>query len=269
MNSCSSSSTAATKLLRFNYPTLVKFIPVRTERYLSDARKQLDTAFTQLTDAGILAKVQWVQSKAGLPQILLHRGPLLTSVAAAGNDEVEIGEEDFTLDRIEDIQAPEWQLVSSFHQAWGNDSFTPSKAELDLARELLAKHGQSAMQELLPRLVKRLKLKWRRRSPSARSSDTSRRCLQEWQREKRRIERETQELQLQDQSRRQVVQKAQDQAVLHALWNALSPADQEEIRRTVLKGQPASLQKRPAIIERFCLPSWRARQGNQTSSAGA
>src|SRR5207237_9335544 len=32
-------------VLRFNYPTLVKFIPARTERYLSDARKQLDPAF--------------------------------------------------------------------------------------------------------------------------------------------------------------------------------------------------------------------------------
>jgi hypothetical protein len=145
--------------LRFNYPTLVQFIPVRTERYLSDARKQLDPAFALLTEARILAGVQWVQSKGGLPQILLHRGPLLAP-DGGGAEPVEIGEEDFTLDRIEDVRLPEWQLVSAFHEAWGNASFTPSKAELDLARDLVARHGVSAMQELLPRLVKRLKLKW-------------------------------------------------------------------------------------------------------------
>ena len=257
------------ELLRFNYPTLVKFIPVRTERYLSDARKQLDPAFARLTEAGILAKVQWVQSKGGLPQILLHRGSILTAAAVKDRDDVEVGEEDFTLDRIEDIHVPEWQLVSSFHQAWGNDSFTPSKAELDLARELLAKHGQSAMQELLPKLVKRLKLKWADAKSFCAIVRYFPEVLQEWQREKRRLEREKQELQQHDQSRQQVVKKAQDQAVLQTLWNALSPAEQEEIRRSVLKGQPASLQKRPAIVERFCLAELARRKGITVAAQAA
>ena len=103
------------ELLRFNYPTLVKFIPVRTERYLSQAKKQLQPAFDLLIDAGILAQVQWIESRGGLPQLLLHRGPLLANTDAAGTDAVEIGEEDFTLDRVEDVQSPESQLVSAFH----------------------------------------------------------------------------------------------------------------------------------------------------------
>src|SRR5207244_12870142 len=86
----------ANDLLRFNYPTLVKFIPARTERYLSDARKQLDPAFAHLTEAGLLSKTQWIESKKGLPQILLHRGPLLTSAVAPVTEATDIGAADFT-----------------------------------------------------------------------------------------------------------------------------------------------------------------------------
>ncbi len=198
------------ELLRFNYPTLVKFIPVRTERYVSHAKKQLQPAFDLLIDGGILAQVQWIESRGGLPQLLLHRGPLLTSGATTAADTVEIGEEDFTLDRVEDVHPPEWQLVSAFHQAWGNDRFTPSKAELDLARELIAKHGQTVMQDLLPQLVKRLKLKW----PNAKSFCAITRylpeVLQEREREQRRLERERHEGVQQETSRRELVRQAQD-----------------------------------------------------------
>ncbi len=217
--------------------------------------------FALLTDAGVLAKVQWIESKGGLPQILLHRGPLLTAAPAADTETIEIGEDDFTLDRIEDIHTPEWQLVSAFHEAWGNESFRPSKAELDLARELLAKHGQTTMQELLPRLVKRLKIKWSDAKSFVAITRYLPEVLQELNREKHRLERERREQQQQDVSRRNAVKQAQDQAVLKTLWQSLSQAEQEEIRGKVLKGQPVSLQKRPAIVERFCLAELARRKG--------
>ena len=174
---------------------------------------------------------------------------------------MEIGEEDFVLDRIEDIQLPEWKLVASFHQAWGNDSFTPSKAELNLAREVLTKHGQAAMQELLPKVVKRLKIRW----PDAKSFGAISRYLpeviQEWQREKRRIDQERQGEKQQQESRKQAMKNAQDRAVLRALWGSLPSSEQEAIRKHVLKGQPPALLKRPAIVERFCLEEFAKRQG--------
>lgn len=238
--------------LRFNYPTLVQFIPVRTERYLSHAKKQLQPAFDLLIDAGILANVQWIESSGGLPQLLLHRGPLLAP-DGGGTKPVEIGDEDFTLDRIEDIHQPEWQLVSAFHQAWGNASFTPSKAELDLARDLVTKHGVSAMQELLPRVVKRLKIKWSDAKSFVAISRYLPDVMLDWQREKRRREQESRQSEQHDASRRQKIQQAQDQAVLKALWQALSPAEQEDVRRKVMDGQPPALKNRPTIVERFCL----------------
>ena len=258
---------AGREFLRFNYPTLVKFIPVRTERYLSHAKHQLQPAFDLLIKAGVLGKVQWIESKGGLPQILLHRGHLL-SRHAANAEPIEIGEEDFVLDRIEDVQTAEWKLVASFHHAWGNDSFTPSKAELNLARELIAKYGQAMMQQLLPKVVKRLKVRW----PDAKSFGAISRYLpeviQESEREKRRIEQERQGEKQQEEYRKQVVKNAQDRAVLKALWEALPSSEQDAIRKHVLKGQPPALQKRPAIIERFCLEEFARRQGIGENAKG-
>lgn len=244
--------------LRFNYPTLVQFIPVRAERYLSLAKKQLQPAFD--LQAGVLEKVQWIKSSGGLPQLLLFRGPLLAPRGAA-IESVEIGEEDFSLNRIDDIRLPEGQLVSAFHEAWGNSRFTPSKAELDLARELLARHGQVAMQEMLPKVIKRLKLKWADAKSFCAIDRYLPEIVEEWQREKRRIAREEHDQHRQHESRRHAVQQAQDEAVLKALWQALPPSEQEEIRDKVLKGQPSSLKKHPGIIERFCLAELARRKG--------
>lgn len=243
----------AQELLRFNYPTLVKFIPVRTERYLSDAKKQLQPAFDLLMSADVLANVQWVQSKGGLPQILLHRGSFLMPATTGAAEAIEIDEENFTLDRVEDVRPLEGQLVSAFHDAWGNTGFTPSHAELDLARQLLAAHGEATVRDMLPRLVKRLKIKW----PDAKNFCAVSRylpeVLHELDREKRRIEREKRDAIQQDASRRRAIKQAQDQAVLKAVWASLAAAEQEEIRAAVLMNQPRSLEKRPAIVERFCL----------------
>ena len=215
----------------------MRFIPVRTERYLSHAKHQLQPAFDLLIEAGVLGKVQWIESKGGLPQILLYRGSLLSRGSPVA-EAMDIGEEDFVLDRIEDVQLPEWKLVASFHEAWGNDSFTPSKAELDLARELLATHGEPTMQELLPKVVKRLKLRWSDAKSFCAISRYLPEVIQDWQREKRRIDQERQGEKQQEESRKQAVKNAQDRAVLKALWESLPSSEQDAIRSHVLKGQP-------------------------------
>ena len=250
------------EFLRFNYPTLVKFIPVRTERYLCPCQEAV-AAGVRLAHRRRHPRAarSGSRARAGCRRFCSIAARFLHPSARRDADAVEIGEEDFTLDRIEDIQEPEWQIVSAFHHAWGNDSFTPSKAELTLARELLAKHGQPAMQELMPRLVKRLKLKWADAKSFCAISRYFPEVLNEWQREKRRREREQHDLRAHDESRQQNIQKAQDQAVLKALWQTLSPAEQEDIRKSALKGQPAPLQKRPVLVERFCLTELAKRKG--------
>lgn len=238
-------------LLRFNYPTLVKFIPARTERYLSQAKKQLQPAFDLLISAGVLRDVQWVESRGGLPQLLLHRGPIL-SPAPADESAFDLGEEDFVLNRIEDVKPPEAQIVEAFHAAWGHSAFRPARAELDLARDLIARHGMAEVEALVPKLVKRLKEKW----TEAKTFNAVVRYLPEVMadlaRERSREQRERLEVAQRDEGRQRFARQAQDRAALKVIWDSLSPGEQEEIRAAALESQPAAIHKFPAIVERFC-----------------
>ncbi len=249
----------ARDLLRFNYPTFVKFLPARTERYASDAKKQLQPAFNLLLEAGVLANVQWVESRGGLPQLLLHRGPLLRNVPT-GPDAFDVSDENFALDRIEDVRTPEWRLVSEFHFAWGNQDFRPAKAELELARELIVAHGLDGAARILPRLVKRLKQHW----SDAKTFCAVRRYIPdvvcEIERERRLVEQEKVAEFARAEAKKIAARRAQDQAVLKLMWDGLGPIEQEEIRKVVLASQPPSIRKFPVILERFCLEELGRRQ---------
>ncbi len=247
-------------LLRFNYPTLVKFIPVRTERYLSQAKKQLQPAFDLLCAAGVLRQVQWVESRGGLPQILFHRGPILTP-GDRSDQTFDLGDEDFVLDRIEEVKAPEWQLVEAFHAAWGNADFRPARAELDMARDLIGRHGLDTMKSLLPRLVKRLKVKWTDAKTFNAVARYIPEVMQELECERSRERREQLEEQQRDESRQRTIRQAQDQAVLKAIWEDLSPAEQEEIRAAVLSQQSPIIAKFPGMVDRFSLQELARRKG--------
>lgn len=252
-------------LLRFNYPTLVKFIPARTERYFSHAKKQLQPAFDLLCATGVLRKVDWVESRGGLPQILLHRGQLLNSADRTAPAD-DFKEEDFVLDRIEDVRLPEWQVVESFHAAWGHADFRPSRAELDLARDLIARYGLSEVQALVPRLVKRLKIRW----TGAKTFNAVVRYLPEVQREleseRSRAKREQMEEQQRQVSHEAAIRQAQDRAVVKALWDGLPSSEQEEIRTAALKHQPHSIVKFPRLAEAACLAELARRRGFPTGS---
>ena len=72
-------------------------------------------------------------------------------------------------------------------------------------------------------------------------------------REKRRRELEARQSDEHEESRKRSIRQAQDRAVLKVLWDELSASQKNEIRNHVLKGQPPALQKRPALVERWCL----------------
>lgn len=253
--------------LRFNYPNLVKFIPARRERYLSDARKQLGPAFDYLIDAGILAEVQWSQSREGDPQILLVRGKALSGKATQGPSAFDVGEEEFVLDRIQNVSDPAWQLVTDFHESWGHADFRPSEAELTTARELLSKYGHDRLMQMLPLVIHRMKEKW----PDAKTFVAVTRYIaeiaEEYQRLERRADvRRTRSLQEQ-REQEQGARKAKERATLKIRWDQADPTEQEAIRQAVLARQPASLRKFPQLIERLCLEELAQRQTPDPPSA--
>ncbi len=242
----------AQDLLRFNYPTLVKFIPARTERYLSDAKKQLQPAFALLAEAGVLQDTQWSASRHGEPQILLRRGPILSGVRSAPSS-YDVTEEDFVLSQVQNIQLPEWEIVAEFHRLWGHENFRPSKAELETARTFLGRFGTDQLKRMLPAVTKRMQVKW----PDAKTFVGASRYLEDIAAEFRRKQLAEQRMQEVEQAQRREsedeAERGKRQAVLRTTWNTLSDEEREAIRGQVLASQPASLVKYPAMLESLCL----------------
>jgi hypothetical protein len=67
----------ASPVVRINYPTLARSLPVRVARYHSQAQQQLDPALGLLVEARLVEAVTWAKAKLGEPQLLLERGKRL------------------------------------------------------------------------------------------------------------------------------------------------------------------------------------------------
>jgi hypothetical protein len=253
--------------LRFDYANLVKFVPARLERYASDAKRQLQPAFDVLVESGVLAGVHWLQSRKGAPQIVLCRGPLLARPQAhrgAREDDVaDVAEEDFVLRKIENVRSPEWRVVAEFHRLWGRDC-RPSKGEMAAAGELLGRHGREQIRAVLPSVVRRMRQQW----PDAKTFGAAARYLDAAVAERLRhadaLRARRQEEAQQQNEQEESDRRAQERDGLKPLWQSLSEAEREAVRRHVLAGQPRSLAKHPALLERFCLEELRRRRAGDS-----
>src|SRR5206468_2868571 len=56
---------SGTPLLRINYPNLAQYLPIRPEKYFSDAKRQLDPAGKLLMLMDITETVDWAKTKTG------------------------------------------------------------------------------------------------------------------------------------------------------------------------------------------------------------
>jgi hypothetical protein len=239
------------EFLRFNYSTLVKFIPVRTERYLSQAQKQLQPALSLLMEHGVLQDVQWVAGRSGDPQLVLRRGPVLSTVAGQMIAD-DIDEEAFALKKVEPV-TPEVTIVREYHRLWGHGNYKPSKSEIDTARTFRVRLGDAQLMEMLPAVVKRMRVKF----PDAKTFGAATLYIDEIvkEQEQRRLadERARQEEEQREHERAKALEHAQQQEILKAAWMTLSQDEREDIRQLVLRGQPATLAKHHALVERLCL----------------
>ncbi len=243
---------SGTEYLRFNYANLVKFIPARTERYLSDAKKQLQPALSLLIAEGVLQDAQWLASRDGGPQLLLRRGAVLEGVPRDAMA-YEMDEQAFALEKVEQVALPDELIVQEFHRLFGHDTFTPQKGERDTAKALLDQYGEATLKQLLPQVVERMKLRW----PDAKTFGAARRYVEEvateYQKRQRADERLKQEQQARERERAAAAEKAKEQAALKAAWQTLTAEEQETIRKRVLATQPRSASKVPGLVERLCL----------------
>ena len=251
--------------LQFNYETLTQYLPIKSEKYLSSARRQLGSAFELLQKSAIVGKVDWRDSKSGLAQIVIERGRRLyvtgPQATAATSPAKSDPAESVAIEELRNQRPPEWFLVSDFYRDYaGNLLHRPSPKEMNTARELIKNHGVGKARLIVAAAVKQLKVNW----PEAKTFGAVKAYLPEaiavCTKEDRRSERLAEAESTEQQEQQQRSQRAEEQVALRAKWAALADSERDEIRESVLIRQPRSLKKFPTLVERLCLEEFERRQ---------
>lgn len=248
-----------TPVLRINYETLARFLPVRPERYRSDAMRQLDTAFHLLAAARIISDVVWGESKIGLAQLSIYRGDLLVSFASARDPGLPFVQDDcvspINVQELRNLKAPEHDLVTNFYRLWnGRAAVRASPKELTLASEIISEHGATKAKGIVPLAVNALKIKF----PDAKTFGALARYIPDaslaYDREVRKAEQRKHEKLAAEQQQEDDVRRKAEQARLRAVWNTLPMVEQEAIRQQVIARNPSMrLNRYPTLLESACL----------------
>ena len=257
-------------ILRINYEKLAQFLPVRPERYESDARRQLDPAFRLLTSLNVLDSVEWSDSKDGLAQLHFHRGMHL--IPAREQEAMPYGlvEDEFAgsveVEELRNLKPPEWMIVTDFYRLWaGQETHRPTKKELEQAQAMISQYGQGKVKSLIGLVVKKMRKKW----PEAKTFGSIRKYVDEaavdYDREQGRLETERQEqarrkVDRENQQREQV-EREQFEATWRSTWEALPEDERESIRQAIICETPF-LAKMPRMVEGLCLEELARRKGS-------
>lgn len=259
--------------LRINYETLAQFLPVKPERYLSDAKKQMEPALELLVNAGVIASAEWRPGKNALALLVLHRGrllPLSTSrdrsampfAATEAGDEIRMKE-------LRSLRPPGWHIVTQFYKLWsGADDYRPTAKELEQASNIIEKYGSTRAAALIPLGIERLKRDW----PGAKTFSALARYLpdvardQEKRDRRRTLEKEQAAAEQADEERRIAARHALEER-WRPTWESLNTEEQEEIRSAVL-ARSRFAAKTPSLLDRLCLLEL-ARQGGEVAISDA
>lgn len=244
---------------RINYGRLTQMLPVRPERYLSDAQRQFATAFALLKQVRITGPVDWGERTGEIAQLHFHRGDRLErgGRVSAGERPVRPDEPAELLAVTEVRRLPEQVLVAEFYRLWTGD--TPPRLrpkELELANQLMSRYGKSRLKGLLPVVIEQLKKHW----PGAKTflaveSYIEAAAAQFDQRERQQKQRQQQLRQWRTDEQQALHMEAarkQFEAKWLPVWQELPPTEQESIRQQVLDEQPM-FRHAPGILQSKCL----------------
>lgn len=256
--------------LRIGYPLLAQSLPVRLERYYSDARKQMGAPLELLAAAQVLGRTTWAKRKAGVAQLCLYRGPRLAAVRPVcltnlAEPEDGLGES-LEVHQLRGPRQPERELVTAFYRhRWGSGLYRPNAKELTFARTLLDQYGEAKAKRLLPLLADRIRQAW----PEAKTFLAVERYLPEVSREhdqrerQERQQREAKRLHQEEQQQAEAerARRRQFLAIWQVAWDQLSPSEQQEIQCAVLAKTPI-LHKLPSVCQERCLEELARRMAN-------
>lgn len=230
--------------LAINYPQLAQSLPIRQERFFSDAHKQLDHALALLVKAQVLKAVQWEKRPGEVAQLRLFRGDQLAAAKAVESVPIEVDlDQHLTVREIRNSRSAEERLVMDFYRLWaGRKLHRPTPAELEQAKQIIAEHGVTKSCKLIPVIVRQLKQQW----PAAKTFSAAIAYLPDaiashHRQEQLRVrERQEQErLELAEQRRKadhEQHQRFTDQ--WEPLWNELSAATRQDIELHILNEKP-------------------------------
>jgi hypothetical protein len=257
-----------TPLLRINYEKLAQFLPVKLERYRSDARRQLEPAFKLLALADVINGAVWSDSKSGLALLHIERGEKLSASRTKVPLPLQLTEDEYmgTLEvkELRNLKPPEWSIVGEFYRLWsGSETHRPTKKELEEARKLVEQHGPKKAKDLIVRVVTKLKSRW----PEAKTFGAAQKYFLEvaveYDRDQDRLDHDQQEQlrRLKEREERELEQQEQDrlEAAWRPVWESLAETEREEIRQGVI-GKHPFLRSVPKMVERLCLAELARRQ---------
>lgn len=244
--------------LRINYPTLAQFLPVRIERYLSDARKQMEPAFEQLRQQGVIARHEWTTSRDQQIQICINPGTLLLPTARKPQG-VPVTNE--VLDEAS-------QLVRAFHECWtARTETTATPKEREHAANVIAQHGYEIAVQWLPKVVSAM----RRGFPDAKTFGAT---LKYWDevaklestRAKQSAVNAEEQARMNEAQQREAQQKA-EKAKLRQLWSTLGEPDRRSILTAVESSADSYVQRKiragqidDPLVEIACLQELKQQQ---------
>ena len=247
--------------LRINYPHLAHALPVRVERYYSDARRQIGPALELLADCHVIARAEWSKRKRSVAQLLLYRGTRLESPTAsrAVTEVLLDGKTDEQVEvwQLRQRATPQKDLVTEFYRRWRGTVLTqPTPKELAIAQGIIAEHGAAKAKSLVPFVIQELKQHW----PSAKAfgaivaylPQAAARYEVEQRRSRQRAterlaSREQEQLAVREKQRRQ-----QLETEWQPRWDALSRFEQDELQAAVLASR-SWLRHIPSKLHLECL----------------
>lgn len=250
--------------LALNYETLTQFLPIKPEKYLSSAQRQLGAGLQLLRANNILRRAEWRESKAGLAQIVFERGDRLTLPASAGNRLPQPADESPEVLAVEELRnqrPPEWYLVNDFYRDLsGNLLHRPTPKELAQAKDLIGQHGVAKAKQVVAQAVKLLKEQW----PDAKTFGALvtyiPEALKACDANRRRQHKEKTDMENEQADRIIAARRGDQLSQLKSTWAGLDEAHRAVIRDHVLSKQPQSITKFPTLVERFCLEELARRQ---------
>lgn len=258
---------------RINYGRLAQLLPMRPERYLSDAQRQLDPAFALLRQVRLTGAIDWRERTGEIAQLHFNRGDRLERGARVSRGELFIRpDKPAELLAVTEVRRPAAEvIVAEFYRLWTGE--TPSRLrpkELDLANQLMSRYGKSRLKALLPVVIEQLKKHW----PGARTFLAVESYIQgaagQFDQRERQQKSRQQQLRQWRTDEQQMLQRdaerKQFEAVWLPVWEQLPPDEQESIRRQVLEEQPM-FRHAPGILQSKCLTELARRRETQDGIA--